>query len=279
MKFHNVTIIFALLCLTSTAMADSPRGMVVGPDDLAPSARAVLQAGIDAHRQSAPGAFAAVDSVVREAAALDREKRGRIAPFARIFKRMGDKVLLPLLELVAIDGRSRGELTESAWSGLRAGAIQAIGSVRDPRAVPVMQAILASDEGDFLVRREAAKALGRMGTAEAAERLIAESAASRAHHAAVIDGMGWCRRVAVAKTLAERSRTSDPATLPHVLTALSDVGNVWAWKTSEVRQNSAEEMPVRTIAGKALLEAWSRLDGDLAIEARKGLLVVDHPDT
>ena len=35
------------------------------------------------------------------------------------------------------------------------------------------------------------------------ERLIAESAAARTHHAAVIDGMGWCRRVAVAKTLAE----------------------------------------------------------------------------
>jgi HEAT repeat protein len=279
MKTYNATIIFALFCMTSTAMADTSRGMVLSPDALAPVTRAALQADVNAQRALAPGAFTAVDNVVREAQALDAEKRGRIAPFARIFKRMGDQVLLPLLEVVALDGRTRGDLRDSAWSALRAGAIQAIGSIRDSRAVPVMTAILASDEGDFLVRRETAKALGRMGTPAAAAVLLAESAETRSNHAAVLDGMGWCRRVEVAAQLSKQAKTADAQTLPHLLTALSDIGNGWAWKTSEVRENAEQEMQVREMAGKALLSAWMRLDGELAIEARKGLLVVDHPDT
>jgi hypothetical protein len=118
-----------------------------------------------------------------------------------------------------------------------------------------------------------------MGTPAAAAVLLAESAETRSNHAAVLDGMGWCRRVEVAAQLSKQAKTADAQTLPHLLTALSDIGNGWAWKTSEVRENAEQEMQVREMAGKALLSAWMRLDGELAIEARKGLLVVDHPDT
>jgi hypothetical protein len=279
MKFLNTAILLALLCTTSAAFADTPRGMLLSPDALESATRSTLETDIAAHRTAAPAAFVAIENVVREAAAIDAEKRGQVAPFARIFQGMGPGALLPLLEIVAVRGPARGTLTESAWSGLRAGAIQAIGKLRNPRAIPIMTAVLASDESDFLVRREAARALGRMGTEAIANTLIAESALSRPHHAAVLDGMGWCRRAEVAVALSQRVPAAEAHTLPHLLTALTDIGNGWAWRTSEVRENADHEMPVRATAGKALLAAFMELNGPLRVEARKGLLVVDHPDT
>ena len=41
------------------------------------------------------------------------------------FKALGPKALLPMIELVAMDAPPRGAMSDSAWTALRAGLIEA----------------------------------------------------------------------------------------------------------------------------------------------------------
>ena len=240
-----------------------------------------LQLEIDNARLEHPNHFNAVHNLVGEAGALDQRKRGRMAPFSAMFKRLGAPAHMALVELLLFKGPSQGELKDSAWFALRAGAIEAAGRSRDTRLTPALNAYLNGAETEFYAIRAAAEALGKIGTDEAAKALISASEANPLKRGAIVAGMGYCRRAATADYLAGQLENSTSEEMTDTLIkALRDVGNAYAWKTSTVQRYASEEASVRRTAAKALFEHYvTTPDGLLRDRSLKGLVVINHEDT
>jgi hypothetical protein len=268
-----------MLTSVSQASAAAPAGVMIAPDKLPEKARVALVVEIEAAKRERPKVFQALASVRADLPALDAHKRGRFAPVTSILKSMGKDALLPMLEELAFRGQPQGDLTDSAWIAWRAGMIDAVGMLRDPRAESVLVAILDGPETEFHIVRAASAALGRLGSDTAAQKLITMAKVTGAKQRAVLAGMGECRRQSIALALSEAAMaTPDAATAKVITHSLGDVGSAWAWKTSIVAA-SGEEAPVRAIAAKALVGVFVAHDGDVRKTASNALMVVDDPST
>lgn len=267
----------AVIVAAQAAMAD---GNVIAPSRLKQADRTALIAAIQADKKAHPEAFAAVRTVSARASELDAHKRGRMAPMGPRFKALGKSALLPMIELVAIDAPARGGMSDSAWTALRAGLIEAIGSHRDARARAVLHAILESPENDYYVVRAAAEALGQLGTNDDAARLVTLSQAGGPKLRAVIAGMGHGRRTVVAQELARLlgSRPSEEIARA-AIGSLGDVGSAWAWKTPSVAEHDDEQSAVRAEAARALVSAFVAYRGELRQACSNALMMVDDAST
>jgi HEAT repeat protein len=278
-KFAIVTLAAALMLLASARSAHADRGVVLGDKDLAPKQRSALVAAIQKSRAQHPEAFRRVAAVAGMVAKLDKEKRGRFATISRPLFAVGKHGLMPMLEMLAVSGPQRGKLTDSAWTTLRVGLVEAVGKHRDPVAVPVLDAILDKDS-DLGVLRAAAEALGRIGDDASAQKLATLATHAGPKQQAVLAGMGDCRRPVAVHALADFSRKSaDQATTLLTLRALGRMGNAWAWKTP-VLQKTGEETDVRQTAAQALVSAYARYqDPALRLRAQKSIIMVDDAST
>jgi hypothetical protein len=270
-----------LLCgLASLALAAPAFAAPVAIDvaKLSVPARADLRIDIDKARVSDPVAFREVREIVSHAREANKRARGRKAPTALHLAGLGSKALLPMLELVAFDA---APLVANEGAAERVAVqrdlVEAIGLLRDPRAMPVLVAVLAK-EGDFATTRTAAEAIGRLDSDEAASTLVATLAnASGERATALLAGMGACHRAVVARTLAARlGGRPDEITAKHVVKSLGHVGNAWAWKTLSDR---GDEAAAREAAAKALVTAFVQYTGEVRDAATKALLVVDDVHT
>lgn len=265
------------------AMAQSnaaTSGMLLEPSQLTESVRADLLSQIDASRTTNAQAFESVSMLMSQAEELNRKHRARAFPFSRSFRALKADGVLPLIEVVAFSGRSRGSLDDAGWDALRAGALQALGESRDLRARPVIEAVLRGNETSYQVVRAAAAAIGEYGDDAAVATLIEMSQVSGAKQNAILDGMGHCRRAAIAGhlsgVLAARPQGIEGMRL---MESLRDSANSWAWDTPAVQSHGDEELATRQTATQALLSAYVDYDGQLRTTALKAILVVDHPDT
>lgn len=239
-----------------------------------------LSQEIAAARTAHPEAFARVAAVRRDADALDAKKRGgRVAPLGRMLKQLGPQALMPMLDALLHPDAEGGPVTEGGRLSLAVGLLEAVGALRDERALPVLELLLDSREQSPVVTRAAADAYGFMQTDAVAARLVALSRGGDAHARAVREGMGSCRRVVVAQALgAAVTDVSDVREQVELARTLGDVGNAWAWKTPSV-VTRGEENEVRLIAARALVDAFVRWEGDARQAASNALLVVDARDT
>ena len=264
------------LCAPGTASA-AP-GISLDAAKLAPQTRTELRASIDKARALDPAAFHEVRDLFARARELDSHARGRKAPVSLRMAQLGTKALLPMLELVAFDAPALapGE-TSAQRASVSRDLVEAIGLLRDPRAMPVLVAVLAR-EGDFATTRTSAEAVARMDTDEAANALVASvSKASGERATAILAGMGACHRVVVAQTLADRlAAHPDEAAARHVMKSLGHVGSAWAWKTLA---DHGEEAASREVAARALVSAYVYYTGEARDAAAKALLVVDDSHT
>jgi hypothetical protein len=270
--------LFAIpLSLALGAMAVT--GAVISPTRLPPDARLQLSSEIEHARTTQPQAFTAVATVQARLSDLDAHKRGRYANVGPLLKSIGPSALLPMLQAIAFEAPARGKLSESAWTAYRSGLLEAVGVLRDPRAEPVLLAALDGDERNYQVLRSAAEALGYLGTDAAAARLVALARPRGPKQAAVLAGMGSCRRLPVAQTLAT-TLAAHPAeaTALSVVKSLGEVGNAWAWKTPGVTAKS-EESAVRETAARALVTAFASYGDPVRQAASNALMVVDDPST
>ena len=237
----------------------------------------VFAASTDVPREVAA---AKVAEVRRQADALDAKKRGgKVAPLGRALKQLGPHALLPMLEALQSPALEGGPVTEGGRLSLTVGLLEAVGALRDARALPVLEAFVASRTESPVVTRAAAEAYGFMQTDAVAARLVqlAEGADARAR--AVRDGMGSCRRVVVARALAAAAESAtEVREQVELARALSDLGNAWAWKTPGAVAK-AEEAEVRLTAARALVAAFVRWSGDARQAANNALMVVDAPQT
>lgn len=272
------SVLLASALALAAPAAHAAEGVLVAPARIPTAARTALAADIAKARAKNPEPFQAFASLRASVAELDAKKRGRLAPLTPRLRAMGPDALLPMLEHVAFDAPSRGSLTPAAWLALRVSLLEAIGAIRDPRAVPVLIAVLDGDTDEEPVVRAAAAALGAMNTDAAAQKLVALATTPGAKQRGVVLGMGECRRESVAKALASIVDKGDTALVHAAVKALGDVGNAWAWKTPAVAA-SGEEASTRAAAVRALVQAFVRTSGETRDAATTALLVVDSPET
>lgn len=275
-----VSILSAGLVLASLAgSAMAAEGVVIAPGKLSAPARAALVAEIDQARASAPAAFDAIRDLRAKLPELDARKRGRLAPITPTLKGLGRGALFPMLAELAVDASPRGDLTESAWTAWRVGLLEAVGTLRDARAEAVLRAAVDAPEADFAVMKAAVEALAKLGTDSVAAKLVAMSKVAGPRQAAVLAGMGDCRRAKVAEALSSAIAARPEAPVAKLLLrALGNVGSAWAWKTPIIAA-SGEEAQVRAAAAKALIGAFVAYEGEIRQDAANAILVVDDAST
>lgn len=239
-----------------------------------------LARDIAAARLAHPEAFAQVDELRRSADTIDAKKRGgQVAPMGRMLKSLGPNALMPMLEALATPTLEGAPVTEGGRLSLTVGLLEAVGVLRDARALPVLEAVLDSRTESPLVTRAAADAYGFMQTDAVAARLVSLASGTDARARAVREGMGSCRRVVVARALAGAvESTVEVRPQVELARTLGDVGNAWAWQTPGVVAR-AEENEVRLVVARALVNAFVRWSGDARNAAGNALLVVDSRDT
>lgn len=259
--------------------AHAADGVVISKGQIPAAARAALIADIAAAKAAHPAAFAAVASVRNSLPALDAQKRGRLAAITPLLRSIGPEGLFPMLGELAVEADARADLTDTAWLAWRMGLLEAVGSIRDGRSEATLTAIVDGPETDFAVMKAAVEALGKVGTDSAASRLVALSKRASPKQAAVLAGMGECRRIKAAEalSLAIGARPSGE-TARLVIRSLGNVGSAWAWKTPAVAR-SGEESAVRSLAAKALVGAFVAYEGETRKGALMAILVVDDPST
>lgn len=278
LRFSSTCLAIAGLLLAPAARAS--QGVLLAPSQLPAQELSELGSQIAQARHDHPRAFRAVHAVRERIAELDGTRRGRYVPVGPMLKGLGPDALLPMLELLALDAEPQGALSASAWLALRAGLVEAVGSLRDPRARAVLTAILDASDGEFLVVRTAAEALGKLADDAAVEKLVSLANASAEKRAAALAGMGECRRTTIALALSKAiSEKPDEARAKAIVTSLGRVGNAWAWRTPAVRVHANEERETRQTAARALMFAFTRYTGSLRQAASNALLVVNDPST
>ncbi len=218
---------------------------------------------------------ARVDQVLAEVAELDATRRGPMAVIAPRLTALGPDVRWALAEKIragAPDG-----LTETARLAWDVGLIEAAGSWREPGLISLWIEILDGPEPRFDVRRAAAEALARLDDPGTARLLVARAAGPGAD--AVLAGMGHCRRVACARTLAAAVSAvrADPTRARPILRALSEMGSSWAWATPRLR-GRADEAEVRRIVSHALLRVLVSSEGEVRQAASNALVVIEVSD-
>jgi HEAT repeat protein len=279
LKFFAVLLAAGLSMGAAMGTARADSGVALEVKQLPAKQQSALVTAIAKARAANPDVFKRTAVVASAVEKADRQKRGPYASMTRYFFALGKPAVLPMLELLAVKGPARGNMTETAWTSLRVSLIEAVGMQRDPIAVPVLDAIL-DNESEFFVSRAAAEALGRIGTDASAKKLVALAFTAGPKQAAVLSAIGDCRRASVASALADFSKKpADARTTRLTLKALGGVGNAWAWKTPNVSK-TGEESAVRGTAAKALVAAFARLDDkDLRLTAQKAILLVDDAST
>ena len=233
-----------------------------------------VQKQIAAARRADPAAFSTLAAVKARVPELDRKKRGRLAAVTPLLRALGPGALLPML-----DEATRPEtLTGTARTAWRVGVLEAVGALRDPRATPVLRQVIA-EESEAAVIRAAAGALGNAGDLEAVQALTTLATTRGPKQLAVIAGMGECRRLAAARTLAGMLARRPGEELARTLArALGELGTAWAWETPRLAA-LGEGPAVRAAAAGALVDAFARYEGSVRDAAATGILLVDAPRT
>lgn len=276
--FVGIALTLALLGMSNTASA---AGAGLDANELPAATRSELKAEIEKARAQTPELFKAVADVAAQARDLDANARKPGVPLTMHFKPLGNRALYPLLEALVFDSHAANDLPPSAASALRLGLIEAVGTIRDPRAIPVLAKILELGRDDQTVRASA-QGLARIGTDDALAILMtaatkAKTDAGNERERAILSGMHDARREAAARFLARRLQQSpDSETARVVVKSLGGAGNAWAWKTLS---NQSEMSATRGIAANALVDAYVRFGGEVREQAAKAILVVDDAST
>src|SRR5690606_26553182 len=103
--------------------------------------------------------FLTTAKLVDDAPATHARSRGRRAPVGLFLSKLGRDAGLPILERLAFDPPR-----DETASVVRRDLVEAVGLLRDTRAVPVLAAILEDETEDAETTRTAAEALARIGT-------------------------------------------------------------------------------------------------------------------
>ena len=280
-KQHLIAALAGLSLSLLVSSSAHAAGLEMDASALPAATRTSLANDIAKARAVTPHQFANVRDVILNADALDAKSRKRGMAFTARFKAMGPNALMPMLEAVAFDAHAPMPANESARAAVRIGLLEAIGSIRDDRAVPVLEHVL-DHAGDVHVVQAASTALARIGTDASVAILVRAQASAQktepggTRERAILEGMHDGRRAAIAKALVARLASADEATAKTIAHSLGGAANAWSWSAIS---DKAELPETRAVAGKALVELYAARSGEVRDAAAKAVLVVDDPWT
>lgn len=280
MKRSTIKTTLALGALLGTfftmGQASANPGLAIdGAKVLSAQVSSSLRAEIGRGRAANADSFHAVNDLVARSNSIDARARGGKATLSHALAKIGPTAVMPMIELLAFDAPVGvpAEHTPAVQRDL----VEALGLLRDVRAMPVLTKMLDRD-ADFATTRTVAEAIARMDSEEASQKLVSALASSSGERArAILAGMGMCHKKAVTTTLAARlAARPDDATAILVAKSLGHAGNAWGWKTLADR---ADENDVRGAAAKALVDGYVQYAGAARDAMAKAILVVDAPNT
>ena len=123
--FFGAAFVGAALMMTSPAFAG---GLVLSKAELSTKHRSSLVQRIAKAKAQHPDAFKLVAQAPDLAVKRDQEKRGRAATITQALRSLGPDGLYPMLEMLAVDAPARGNMSDSAWTTLRVGLLEAVGA-------------------------------------------------------------------------------------------------------------------------------------------------------
>ncbi len=242
----------ALLSLSAEARAD---GLAVGSSRIAPASRTKLAEDIAAFKSAEPG----VRAKVRDVQSVKPEVYGKFQnpkpEASRELRRLGKDALVPMLEALAFDASQPG-LAAHEREALKLGMIEAVGYLKDSRSVPVLTAIFADEAEQTATALAAATALGMVCDTAAVQLLERKAFDGSKTRLAALSGLGQCRSVQTANTLASALRgAQDDATRQVIIQALGTLGSSWAWAALG-KDNADTGAKVRVQACDVLIETF-----------------------
>ncbi len=260
--------------VSHAAFAD---GLAVSAASLDKAARTSLEKQIADERVAHPESFDAVKGVQGYRKAVYSKYRNPKPHVIAELRSLGAAALLPMLDELAFNAPLQGDASDDDMNALRIGLVEAVGSLRDVRARPVLSAVFVSPDVSSAVRVAAGHALGRLGGDDDLALLEKLEAAGDAFQLAAIGGLGECRRTEAAKDIASLiDTTQDDATAKALAKAAGGLGSSWAWKTLGA---SAEKtgLEVRETLAKSLVPAFARWHDETRTGMSKAILMLDHP--
>jgi hypothetical protein len=138
---------------------------------------------------------------------------------------------------------------------LRAATVEAVGKLRDARAVPWLVPLTWKDQ-PLSVRKSAIGALGRIGTEQAIDAALLATRVEGPGREGLVMALAHARHVRVAHELSGLVRhASDEALAYAAAEALGMVASSYAWATPQ-RQASGRMPEVQAMAARALVDAY-----------------------
>ncbi len=273
-RFLLAALLLGATSLSSSALAGE--GLVRGIEAMPKSARQALASDILIAKREHATIFRDVDALRSAMPKLDKGKRGRFAVISPTLVALGKEAGPALLEKLALTSDAHPDLTNTAFTGWRLGLIEALGKLREERAIPVLAAVVKGTETDADLLKSTTMALARIGTKDALEPLFSAPSDKRLF---ALSALGECRQEVTASVLAkELATTTDPNAQAAIIDALGRVGSSWAWSTPNLVKSGAGDT-VRTIAARALVQAAPQIGDALRPELELALAMVEHPDT
>ncbi|MBX3228545.1 MAG: hypothetical protein KIT84_07825 [Labilithrix sp.] len=267
----------AMTAASGNASAAPNRGLLIDTAVLAPSASVTLRSDIDRAKLKSLAAFNAVNEIAIHADDLDKQSRRPGLPLTNAFKALGPEALMPMLELLAVDNHVPATTSASARKALETGLVEAVGLLKDPKALPVLTSILAKSK-DLTMTFVTADAIAKLGSDDAVSALTSSlKGADATRSREILRGLGSAHRLAATQTIAGALDAHPDADTAAVLArALGHSANAWAWKA---KKGGAEEAPSRDAAARSLMKAYLGYEGEARNAALKALLVVDASST
>lgn len=211
---------------------------------------------------------------------LWQARRGPYPIIAPALTALGPEAVPAMLDSLRGDVPARVVLRAEARHALRVSMLEALGRLRDERTRPYLTELLTSSERDHHTVRAAAGALGRLGSDADAELLITlHRQADAQRRAALLAGLGGCRRLIMARYLTTLlDPSADLVTARPLLRSLRSLAAGWAWQTPRLLARG-EGLAVQRHVAQALVELYPPASAELRGEIAKAVLVVDYPDT
>ncbi len=269
------SVLVLALCVAASSWSASAHAVAFG--DATAKDRATLQAQVASTRAASPKSFAQLRALRTQLPELDQKKRGRVVVIVPSLVALGVDGLLPMLDALMLTADAHHDLSDQAFATWRAGLVEAVGRLRDERALPHLKSILGSGSHESATTRVAAgRAIGQLRSETAISALTSAASDANAREAAVV-GLGEARRVIATAYLASvlEGERQDTPLLRASLKALGQAGSSWAWDTLG-GATTGEGDQVRQLAAKALLEAWMRLAGEAREEAVVAMSMTEY---
>jgi hypothetical protein len=293
MKHKVISLALAMSATAALpAMAAESAGLAMQAAQLAPADRQALEHAVMADRLARPAAYDVV------AAAKGCRPDGWMAArspepnCSRELRALGAAGLLPMLSALALDwsphGLSEGADRVREERALTVGMLEAIGSLRDTRARPVLHAMwqaaksrpeaLAPLGRQMSVARATAEAMGRLGGAMELAALEQHLRLDDPLFSAAVAGVGVCKRTDAAPLLVNAlNAAKDETTQRWVIQAMGTLASSWSWQAlGKVREQDA--LKVRLRVTEVLLPLLAKTYGESRERVVQSLQLADLPD-